>query len=128
MPLLSAHQDFMQRTISSVGNVWKRLLFTASLRTDAGQYHHWGLERVHGLEESRAAIEKAHRDLIVKLLEMPVEDAVRDAERVEDTQELELKRICPPALETCLLKHADYVLEASRLISIHHAHSGEIAA
>jgi hypothetical protein len=128
MPLLSAHQDFMQRTIASLGNVWKQLLFTASLRTDKGQYQHWGLEREHGVEESRAAVEAAHRDLILKLLEMPVEDAVRDAEGVEDSQQLELKKICPPTVEKCLLKHADYVLDVSRLISQHRIHHGEIAA
>jgi len=128
MSFLSAHQDFMQRTLSSLGNVWKQLLFTASLRTNAGQYHHWGLERDHGVEESSAAIKEAHRDLILKLLEMPVEEAVVEVEEVEDSKQLELKKICPPMLEPCLRRHTDYVLEAARLISHHRIQPGERAA
>jgi hypothetical protein len=128
MPFLSAHQDFMQRTLSALGNVWKQLLFTGSLQTDAGQYHHWGLEHDHGVEASCAAIKEAHRDLILKLVEMRVEDAVLDVQGVEDSRELELKKICPPTLEPCLRRHADYVLEAARLISHHRVQPGERAA
>lgn len=116
MSFLSAHEDFVQRTLAALDNIWKRLLFTGALRDGTGDYHHWGLEREHGAVEARSAIERAHSELIFELVEMSMDDAVRNAERMDGILPLRVEMICPTYTQKCLRQHVDYVLETTRLI------------
>jgi hypothetical protein len=121
MALLSAREDFTQRTLGALANLWEKLAFTARLKSDDGGYRHWGLEREHGSAASREAIAHAHRVLILEIAEMPMHDAVREAEGYGDLRRLESRALCPPGMEDCLQKHVDYVLWTTQAISAAHA-------
>jgi hypothetical protein len=55
---LSAFEDFMKRTVTTLQGVWARLNYIRELRQADGTYEHWGLARIHG---SIAAEETSER-------------------------------------------------------------------
>ncbi len=79
MSLYSAADDFALKTLASVPGVLGKLKYVSSLRRLDGSYHHWGLERSFGERSAREAIESHHRELLLKILRMPVKDVLEDA-------------------------------------------------
>jgi hypothetical protein len=128
MPLLSAQEDFVQRTLGALNGIWKKLVFTTGLKGDGGKYRHWGMEREHGVAASQEAIEAAHRALILELVEMEIPKVVYAAGGLVEMQKLGVKTICPTGLENCLRKHADYVLWTTQAILAAQAQAGCRAA
>jgi hypothetical protein len=128
MTLLSARQDFVQRTLAALGGIWKRLVFTAGLRTNTGEYEHWGLERVHGAVESRSAIALAHLDLIGELVTTPIAEVVEGVTELDAVHHLDPDAVCPPNLDRCLQRHVEFVLEATQLILAAQSRRGGRAA
>jgi len=67
-------EDFTERTLEAIPSNFGRLLYMASLRDVAsGRYCHEGLSAVYSEEAAQQAIEHCHRELFVKILELPVE-------------------------------------------------------
>lgn len=67
MPLLSAVEDFVQRSLSALPTVWEKLHFVQGLREPDGRYRHWGLERTFDAQTAGAAIAEAHNALCEEL-------------------------------------------------------------
>ncbi len=67
MPLLSAIADFTERSLGSLQTTWEKLAFLADLREADGAYRQWGLEGVHGAEETTSALARAHGELMEAL-------------------------------------------------------------
>ncbi len=63
MPLFSALEDFMQRSLSALPTLWEKLQFVGDLREDGTDYRHWGLEQRFGEKAARAALAEAHNGL-----------------------------------------------------------------
>jgi hypothetical protein len=80
MPLLSAFEDFFQRSVSALPNLWERLCFVGGLRNHAGQYRHYGMEQRFGESEAQAAIAAAHSVLFEELASTPLKELWRTAE------------------------------------------------
>jgi len=68
MTLKSAYEDLRQRTVEKIPGTWGRLKYVAGLRSSAGSYAHWGLERVHGTAAAQDALAEAHRTLVKGIL------------------------------------------------------------
>ena len=77
MTLVSAHQDFVTRTLVAFDTAMKRLRYIAGLRNKDGKYEHWGLTRTHGDAAAQAAMRQAHQEIILELLRTPVRDLAR---------------------------------------------------
>jgi hypothetical protein len=74
MTLLSAHEDFVLRTLGSLQGCWARLVYTAQLREPNGTYSHWGFDRIYGEEKAQATIQQAHREVFRTILRQRVEE------------------------------------------------------
>ena len=68
MTLKSAYEDLRQRTVEKIPGTWGRLKYVAGLRSSAGGYAHWGLERVHGTAAAQDAFAEVHRTLVKGIL------------------------------------------------------------
>lgn len=67
MPVLSAFEDFAQRSLSALPTLWEKLRFVSSLRDEHASYRHWGLEQKHGEKRAQAAIAESHSQLCGEL-------------------------------------------------------------
>ena len=86
MTLLSAYEDFGERTLGVLGSAWSRLAYLSSLRQD-GRYRHWGLERTFGESAAHAAIAQAHGEVALAILRRPMRD-LRSELREEDYEDV----------------------------------------
>lgn len=77
MTLLSAHQDFVTRTLVAFDTGMKRLRYIAGLRNKEGKYEHWGLAHTHGDGPAQAAMRRAHQEAVLELLRTPVRELFR---------------------------------------------------
>jgi hypothetical protein len=68
MTFKSAYDDLRQRTVEKIPGTLRRLNYVAGLRSLAGDYAHWGLERVHGAAAAQDAFVQMHRALIKTIL------------------------------------------------------------
>ena len=66
MPLLSALEDFLQRSLAPLPTAWEKLYFLRSLR-EGSAYRHWGLEEKYGVKPAQSAIAQAHTSLCEEL-------------------------------------------------------------
>src|SRR5579864_4349474 len=73
---LSAFEDFKRRTLSAIAGVWERFIYVAELRSQDGQYEHWGHRRVHGDVNSHSALARIHSELYLQVLRTPVRDMI----------------------------------------------------
>ncbi len=80
MSLLSALDDFLQRTLARVPGVLAKLYYFSSLRDDGGSYRHWGMIRSYGEGAAGQAMTEAHQMVLLRLLRTPLNGVVRDAE------------------------------------------------
>ncbi len=77
MTLLSAHQDFVTRTLVAFGSAMERLRYIAGLRNREGTYEHWGLAHTHGDTAAQAAMQLAHKETMLEVLRTPVRELFR---------------------------------------------------
>jgi hypothetical protein len=122
---LSPFEDLQARTLSALSGLWAKLLYMAELRTEAGEYRHWGHSRVHGESQSQAALARAHSELYITLLRTPIRELVEETETTSDLTgagALEKKitaakqRIVPSNLEGGSPLHFSSVVLAVRLV------------
>jgi len=78
MSLKSALQDIKETTLSAVSGLLGKLSYLASLRSGQGQYEHWGLESVYGVEPSARALRQAHLEVVAKVLRTPLPSLLED--------------------------------------------------
>lgn len=68
MPLLSALEDLLQRSVSALPTVWEKLRFLGELRRDGAEYQHWGLEQKYGKDAAQAAMAEVHAGLFNEMV------------------------------------------------------------
>lgn len=108
MTLKSATQDLQERTLRAVTGLLGQLDYLAGLRTQAGLYSHWGMERVHGEEATRRALRDAHKAVVANILRTPLRSLVRDAEESASDRQTE-----PSQLLQALREHPEQVIPAN---------------
>jgi hypothetical protein len=104
-----SYQDLLERSLSKISGDLSRLVYLASTRDyNTGHYHHEGLSARFGVEEARAALETAHREVFDRLTSCSLQDLARQleiyvrksreapGEVVHAWQELEPYRIAMP--------------------------------
>lgn len=89
MTLKSALQDIKETTLSAVSGHLGKLVYLASLRRAQGQYQHWGMEAIHGLDSSERALKAVHSEVVTDVLRMPLESLTEDLERSCQTSGLD---------------------------------------
>jgi hypothetical protein len=72
MPLFTAFEDFTNRTLNAFPSALQKLHFVSSLRTHEGKYSHWGMKRTFGRDRANEAIDRAHRELAIEILDTPI--------------------------------------------------------
>jgi hypothetical protein len=82
MAFLSAEDDFRKNTLAALPNALKRLDYLAQLRENAGDFSHWGLERVHGKKQAQQAMRDAFERLLAEILRIPVQQLWKDAQEL----------------------------------------------
>ena len=84
---LSPFEDFKLRTLSAISGLWAKLLYVAELRSEDGNYEHWGHSRLHGEGRSQEALAQAHSELYIELLRTPISELAKELEAVGDENE-----------------------------------------
>ena len=72
--ILNAKDDFKRRTLSALPTLLEKLAYICSLQTEAGDYKHWGMNRVFGQESASQAIQAAHDETAAALISVPVKN------------------------------------------------------
>jgi hypothetical protein len=90
MPLFSALEDFMQRSLSVLPTVWEKLQFVSELREDGTTYRHWGLAQKFGEDEAQAALAEAHTGLFNEVVSTKLAELWLAADQASHREELEM--------------------------------------
>ncbi len=80
MAYLSASEDVLATTLASLPGAWGKLHYLSGLRTEDGDYDHWGLTRLHGKAAVQRALQEAHRDVFLEILRTPLAPLLEEAE------------------------------------------------
>ena len=123
MTLQSALEDLQETTLKAISGPLRRLEYVAHLRDRAGDYSHWGLNRVYGRDGAAKALTQAHRAVLSQVLSTPLRNLVGDAEQAGGTPGLagrefleklavEGKQLLPVAPEAGSERHLTSVLHA----------------
>jgi hypothetical protein len=86
MPLLSALEDFIQRSLSALPSTWERLVFVSELREGQANYRHWGLEQKFGEVNARGAIAEAHSNLIEEMTSARLSELWTEARQAAESK------------------------------------------
>ena len=119
MTLVSAQDDFRQRTLGTLPGLWARLRYLAGLRGPAGSYRHWGMSRAFGPETTQRVVGAAHSELFVELLRTPLRQ-LRTEFTEQDSSSAELldwSLYVPADLEGGSVEHFNSVVSALTALS-----------
>ncbi len=113
MPLLSAYDDFVVRTLQPLGSTWNKLRYIAHLKSPTGGYEHWGVITTHGRLEANRAIGKAHSEIVKETLTISIPDLFQSC-RESDAfpQEFSLENLSPEDFDGTCGEHLEYVVGA----------------
>lgn len=89
MKLLSAYDDFTERTMRGLVSTLSKVGFLSGIRSSAGDYQHWGLERTFGKESAQTAMRKAHTEAFVGELATPVSQLWKELVSAAESQGVE---------------------------------------
>jgi hypothetical protein len=138
MALLSALDDFVQRSLSTFPSVWEKLFFVSTLREGESGYRHWGLEQKFGAADAMAAISKTHANLAEELGSTPLAELwleARHAASREDCSAVEyLNKVTefdaarPADPQGVVPEHLDYVVTNLSRVARFHSASNRLAA
>ena len=123
MTYWSASEDFLSTTVASLPGAWGKLYYLSGLRTEGGEYDHWGLTRLHGKASVQRALRDAHREAFLEILRTPLAPLLEDAMLSAADQELDAvsylsqlslrwRTLLPPDPEGGLEAHFSSVLKA----------------
>lgn len=124
--LLSAKDDFLQRTLLHVPGIWAKLSYVSELREN-DRYVHWGLTRICGEEATQRALQNVHRMLFLQVLRTPLQELAEDlacsaaGKQVEHTEFIEsLVRnslsLVPPNIGGGSVAHFNSIIAALSLL------------
>lgn len=88
MTLKSAREDLQARTLSAISGLLGKLAYLAGLRTQDGQYSHWGLSRVHGEGPAQKALGEAHKQALSSVLRAPLNQLQTDVRESSQASEV----------------------------------------
>jgi hypothetical protein len=118
MPLLSALEDFLQRSLAPLPTLWEKLRFVCDLRDHRDRYQHWGMEQKFGAKEAQAAIAESHRELVEELTSTKLAELWLAADQAARREEVEVaaflkclnEEALPPELPGVAPEHYNFVI------------------
>jgi hypothetical protein len=115
MKNLSAFDDFVNSTLSTMPNGLERLEFVAKMKAPEG-YAHWGLERVHGKAAAQSAIATAHADIFEGVVITPISELADAGSRISTALCDDPGRATPTDLRGCSPRHFNWILRVLNLL------------
>jgi 2-methylaconitate cis-trans-isomerase PrpF len=116
MPLFTAFEDFTSRTLNAFPTALQRLHFVSSLRTKAGKYSHWGMKRTFGRDRANEAIDRAHRELAIEILDTPIPQLHASAASIGLSHQESSEELGPNDWNGGAKEHLDYILASLSLL------------
>lgn len=89
MTLKSPFEDLSQTTLDAISGCLPRLEYLGGLRRLAGEYGHWGFNKVHGNQAANKALQDAHRATVSEVLSTPLRTLLEDVELSSHTSGLD---------------------------------------
>jgi hypothetical protein len=120
MTLLSAYEDFVDRTLASLPGSLAKLVYLGSLRDDAGDYRHWGMSRTFGQGSTSEALAQAHTEAWLEVLRTPIPTLfaeTQDSEMGSETWQRQREKLAPPNSSGGTKRHFNSILLALSLLS-----------
>jgi hypothetical protein len=115
MPLLTANEDFLARSLAPLSGLWERLAYVAGLRNSTGRYEHWGMAQTHGRNTAQKAMAAAHSELFQQTLSTPLRELQEPFSRaIRPTGK---ENLVPEDTKGCCPEHMEYVVEALTALS-----------
>jgi hypothetical protein len=74
----SATEDFEGTTLRAVSGLLEKLHYLARLHDGHGNYSHWGMERVYGVEVAARVIRSSHVAVFTRVLRTPFRNLIDD--------------------------------------------------
>ena len=123
MAYRSASEDVLTTTLASLPGAWGKLHYLSGLRTEDGDYDHWGLTRLHGEAAVQRALREAHSDVFLEILRTPLATLLEEATLSAADQESDAvsyllrlsarwRALLPPDLTGGMEEHFSSVLKA----------------
>ena len=123
MTYRSASEDVLATTVAALPGAWGKLHYLSGLRTENGEYDHWGLTRLHGKAAVQRAFRDAHRDVFLEILRTPLAPLLEEAMLSAADREMDAvtyvtqlssrwQALLPPDLAGGLEAHFSSVLKA----------------
>lgn len=118
MTLFSASEDLALRTLRYVYGSLNRLTYLAGLKDPSGNYHHWGIARVHSDEECNRAALEAHHEVVHEMLRKPISEMLLEVQRygeadiTPDAFSADMSRWMPQGSSKAAETHLKSVLHA----------------
>ena len=120
MTFLSAHEDFVVRTLASLPGLLAKLVYLGSLRDDAGDYCHWGMSRTFGPSSASEALAQAHTEAWLEVLRAPIPALLAETQDLEMGSETwwgQREKLTPPGVSGGTKRHFNSILLALSLLS-----------
>ena len=80
MTFRSALEDLSRSTLRAISGCLQRLDYLSHLRSDKGDYSHWGFGKVYGQSTANKALSEAHREAVSRVLSTPLSQLLQDVE------------------------------------------------
>lgn len=115
MKLISAYDDFVERTLSRIEGKVQRLAFLARLH-DKGKYEHWGMSQTYGKEQADSAISTVHSESWTDLLRTKI-SSVFQGKKIEENELSSLskteaaERVVPDGSTRSSVRHFRFIIE-----------------
>jgi hypothetical protein len=116
MPLFTAFEDFTSRTLNAFPTALQKLHFVSSLRTREGKYAHWGMKRTFGRDRANEAIDRAHRELAIEILDTPIPQLHAAVVSFGFSSGVTAQELGPTEWNGGAKEHLDYVLASLTLL------------
>ena len=137
MPLLSAIDDFVQRSLAALPTVWEKLRFVSGLREDDGNFHHWGLQQKYGDMATEAALTEVHAELCDELASTRLAELWLSADQAAHREQVDVAEFLkglntvstrPEDLQGVAPEHLAYVVTNLSRVARYRSTSSHLAA
>lgn len=91
MTLKSALEDLSRTTLNAISGCLHKLEYLAGLRSQGGDYVHWGFGKTYGRTNANQAIETAHHQAVSEVLSTPLGTLLQDVETSSQTAGMEVE-------------------------------------
>lgn len=115
MKILSALEDFVGSTLSSLPNKTARLQFVSKMKTPEG-YVHWGLAKLYGKDAAQSAVAEAHSQIFEEVLTTPINELAETEFPLPEQPLEDTENLLPENLRGGSQRHLKWTLRVLHLL------------